>query len=70
MLTTKKLSYICHKEEEEYQSDSDDDDDSQTSYLDVKRPSSYHSSKDTPKSELHFGETWFHGRLKVSKGTF
>ena len=60
MLDSRRISYILHKGEEEENLE-EDEDEYQTSQSD----SHLSYSKNAANSELHYGETWFHGRLKV-----
>lgn len=63
ILTKKKLNYILDTNDD--QDEEEDESDDETSYGTIgNKENNYSAKRTSPKSELHYGEPWFHGKLK------
>ncbi|XP_046911118.2 1-phosphatidylinositol 4,5-bisphosphate phosphodiesterase gamma-1 [Dermatophagoides farinae] len=63
ILTNKKLNYILDTNDDQDEEEEESDD--ETSYGTIgNKENNYSAKRGSPKSELHYGEPWFHGKLK------
>lgn len=63
------MNYILDNDENDFNVSKDDDDDAnETSYGSIGDKDNFYSfPMDSPRNELHFGESWFHGKMKCGR---